>query len=199
MAWRRETFAFIHTLSPPLIHSPPSDLTASLLGARTQGGRHWGGLVPPKEADAGSMAWHQQRQRREGGTQALHSAADCARLGGPPAPPPGSLLPLGSGFPWRGGSASSQQPPTRTPPRLGALPLERSSWGSRREGGGRGTPFTPPSPGAPRVGPMWGGSRSTLTFRQPWSSSAVPGLSWPAFLQMDGRDWLQGLSFQRPS
>ena len=152
------------------------------------------------------MAWHQQRQRREGGTQALHSAADCARLGGPLAPPPGSLLPLGNGFPWRGGSGlgvGAPLPPSSLLPAphlsLGALPLEQSSWGSRREGGGPGTPFTPPSPGAPWVGPTWGSSRSTLTFRQPWSSSAVPGLSWPAFLQMDGKDWLQGLSFQRPS
>lgn len=66
--------------------------------------------------------------------------------------------------------------------------------------GGCRTPSAPSLSGEPLwLAPPRGSSRSTLTFRQPWSSSAAPWLSWPAFLQMDGKDWLQGLSFQRPS
>lgn len=38
-----------------------------------------------------------------------------------------------------------------------------------------------------------------LTFRHPWSSSSFSWLTRPGFLQMDGRVWLQGLSFHLPS
>lgn len=55
------------------------------------------------------------------------------------------------------------------------------------------------SPLEPLGEPTLGSSKNTLTFLHPWSSSAAPWLSRPAFLQMDGKDWLQGLSFQRPS
>lgn len=134
----------------------------------------------------------------------LHAGDDWTSLegGGPPTPTSKfSVAFHGEGAQgWAGvrSSASSLQPSTPTHLILYHSWMEK--FGGREKGRvpqEAGDPSCPP--GAPLAGPTRGSSRSTLTFRQPWSSSAAPWLSWPAFLQMDGRDWLQGLSFQRPS
>lgn len=134
----------------------------------------------------------------------LHAGDDWTSLeGGGPAYPHLQIL---WGFPWRGGSGLGWGEELRFlptafhphPPHPVSL-LDRAVWRvGEREGATGGWGSLLPL-GAPLAGPTRGSSRSTLTFRQPWSSSAAPWLSWPAFLQMDGRDWLQGLSFQRPS
>jgi hypothetical protein len=104
---------------------------------------------------------------------------------------------------WGGGPSTPPRPhstlcPPKTYPQEGAtFPLgkPRGCW-ARLQGFLR---LSPPTQGAPGADSTLDSFKNTLTFRQPWSSSAAPWLSRPAFLQMDGKDWLQGLSFQRPS
>ena len=140
----------------------------------------------------------------------LHAGDDWTRLGGGSGWPAYPHLRVLCSFPWKGGSGLGWSGelhflPTAFYPHPTSSCITPSGWSSlegRKKGGYHRRLRIPPAllpPGAPPAGPIQGSSRSTLTFRQPWSSSAAPWLSWPAFLQMDGRDWLQGLSFQRPS
>lgn len=123
-----------------------------------------------------------------------------------------SLLPLGSGFPMERGLRDGDRELCFLP--TAPHPMQHHSFwkgavgraenkGCAMEGRMQREPAgfpSAPSPGSPSGWPHPApSSRSTLTFRQPWSSSVAPWFSWPGFLQMDGKDWLQGLSFQRPS
>lgn len=140
----------------------------------------------------------------------LHADDDWTRLGGGSGGPAYPYLRVLCSFPWRrrsglGWGGELRFLPTAFYPHPTSSCITPSGWSSL-EGGKKGGCHRrlqiPPAllpPGALPAGPIRGRSRSTLTCRQPWSSSAAPWLSWPAFLQMDGRDWLQGLSFQRPS
>lgn len=102
---------------------------------------------------------------------------------------------------WVESSASphSPAPPNTTPPGEGQFGEREAGCAQEGRTQREAARFPPPFSGEPLCWPPGPRSRSTLTFRQPWSSSVVSWLSWPAFLQMDGKDWLQGLSFQRPS
>lgn len=171
--------------------------------------------LPPRQTSkdgGGKTGLGVQRTRL---TPAASTRVKTSQTWGPPTVTSCSLLPLGRGFPMEsrlgdgvGNSASSQKlSPHPTPPHPTSLHLGRRSLESRNQvcqgredAVGDCRICILPSPGSPPGRPHPApSSRSTLTFRQPWSSSVAPWLSWPAFLQMDGKDWLQGLSFQRPS
>lgn len=153
---------------------------------------------------------------KQNGVQRGHgltpAAATQVKRQGPPTATSCSLLPLRSAFPMErrlrdgGGelcflpTAPHPTPPDITPSGREQLGEDGCVKAGRLQDHPPTTATTRPGPGRPsgRALPARS-SRSTLTFRQPWSSSVASWLSWPAFLQMDGKDWLQGLSFQRPS
>lgn len=186
-------------------------------------------LSPPRETDQHTPCVRLQRRGKaglgghRGHTSLRQPLLDMTRLdsegalGGRPAPT--SLFsaisrkwlpPRGGTQDWAGGGELCFLPTAPTHPIPSSItPSRKEQFGALGEGGANEgampceaagvhpslPPLVTPLPG----GPTQGSSRNTLTFRQPWSSSAAPWLSWPAFLQMDGKDWLQGLSFQRPS